>query len=609
MTLYKSNIRCNIFKQFLLLFTFFILAEKSMNKFNFFPIHLAIFVPMHIKIFILFALMAFNIVGQNKSYDKYDLHSPLGIPLVLAANFGELRSNHFHTGIDFKTNHRTGYNIYAIDDGYVSRIKVSPWGYGQVVYIDHYNGLTSVYAHCESFEGELQELARSRQEHDNHFEFDYYPAKDSLKVFKGQIIAKSGNTGGSTAPHLHFEIRETESEDALNPLLFNFDIKDTREPRIRGLKMYSLTKEGYRIPDKSKRFDTYASGSKYHISGDKITIQADYSSKEGGVGFAFDAIDQLNAANNICGIHRSYLVVDGDTVFSQDMTRISFYTNRQINTHKDYEEYHNRRKHFHKSFRTCHNELPIYRDQKNKGILNVQPGKSYNIKYSCYDTEGNRASLEFDLVINEGKQHQNTTLYASKKKLYPDAPFMSIASSHYIYFPQELLYEPTPLVLDTANSVIFGNSEVPLDNYFEIMLPTSGDDMTDKYYVEHLDNRGRSTALIGPQNDGWISVKSKEFGAFEVKVDTTGPTIENRNFRNTANVRGKTLIWNISDNDSGIDQYDLYIGGKWQLLSWEPKREAFFYSPVESIRGSKSVKIIATDLKGNKTTKEYTLNF
>lgn len=571
---------------------------------------MTIFADMRNLIFFILLLPYLEGFTQ-KPYDQYDFHDPLDIPLVLAANFGELRSNHFHTGIDFKTNHRTGYKIYSIDDGYVSRIKVSPWGYGKVVYIDHYNGLTSVYAHCESFNGAVEELAQMIQRKNEHFEFDYYPAKDSLKVKKGQVIAFSGNTGGSTAPHLHFEIRETESEDALNPLLFDFPIKDTRKPRIRGLKVYSVTKEGYRVPHRSKRFSTYASGNNYRVKGDRITLPADFASSGGGIGLAFDAIDQLNAANNICGIHQSYLIVDGDTLFSQDMTRISFFTNRQINTHKDYEEYHNRRKHFHKSFRTLHNELPIYRREKNRGIIKVKPGETHNIIYHCYDSYGNSTSISFKLAISEGKQPEKHTLYAGKRKLYPDTPFMDIDSTHYLFFPQQLLYEPTPLIfqINKDGAVQFGDNEVPLDDYFELMLPIRDGKRPSHYFVTHTDHRGRTSALTGNVKDGWINIESREFGAFSVSIDTISPSIQNHNFRNGDHVGSKKLIWRINDDQAGISEYDIYIDGEWYLLAWEPKRGAFFFEPENDLQGKKTVKVVASDRCGNKTTASYDLSF
>src|SRR5690554_4080958 len=338
----------------------------------------------------LFLVICWNLQlqAQTIDYSKYNLHSPLDVPLVLAANFGELRSNHFHTGIDIKTNRRSGYNILSIEDGYVSRIKVSPWGYGHVVYIDHYNGLTSVYAHCEAFVGELADLAFQQQENNEGFEINYYPAKDSLKVKKGQIIAKSGNTGGSTAPHLHFEIRETVTEHALNPLLFGFDIQDTQEPTIRGLKVYALTEEGYRVPNKSKSYTVSGGNGNYSVSGNTVSVDASYTSEKGGIGFSFDVIDKLDAADNVCGINEAFLLVDKDTVFSQNMERISFSSNRQINTHKDYEEFHNRRRHYQKAFKTKNNPLPIYRTMRNNGIIKVSPGNTYPINYIAKDAYG-----------------------------------------------------------------------------------------------------------------------------------------------------------------------------------------------------------------------------
>lgn len=175
---------------------------------------------------------SFGVAQYNLSI-TYDFYHPLKIPLVLAVNFGELRSNHFHTGLDFKINQKIGYIIYSIEVGYVSRVKVSLWGYGMVVCVNHYNGLTSVHAHCSEFKGGLADLVKWRQEKEQNYEIEYFPPKDSLKVKRGEVFALSGNTGGSTFPHFHFEIREAKTEHALNPRLFDFAIADTRKPTIR----------------------------------------------------------------------------------------------------------------------------------------------------------------------------------------------------------------------------------------------------------------------------------------------------------------------------------------------------------------------------------------
>ncbi|MEX2484146.1 MAG: M23 family metallopeptidase [Brumimicrobium sp.] len=550
-----------------------------------------------------------SVFAQKLDYKDYDFHPPLKIPMVLAANFGELRSNHFHTGIDFKTNRQTGYDIYSIDDGYVSRIKVSPYGYGYVVYVDHYNGLTSVYAHCDEFVRAVDYLARNQQKKEQNFEFEYYPPKDSLKVNKGQIIAKSGNTGGSTAPHLHFEIRETKTEHPINPLLFDFKIEDTRKPTIRGLKIYGLTKEGYRIKNKAKRFNVYGSNGYYSVANNLIQIPANFTSNDGGIGFAFDAIDQLNAAENICGIFKAHLLVNGDTVFSQDMTEIHFSSNRQINTHKDYEEFHQRRKHFQKAFKTVHNPLPIYRSVKNNGILNTQPDTKHQIRYVCEDVEGNIASLAFELEILEGEKLNTNTLYSNEKHLYPDSAFMDFNDDYYVLFPPGLVYEPTPLLINNSQKFYFGNDDIPLQEKYKIMFPVDDQFPNEKYYINKTDKRNRSSSIIGNVHNGWITAWVKDFGAFEVATDTIPPTISRRNFINKGNVRGKTLIWSIEDDQSGLKDYDIFIDNKWYLLKWEPKRNAFYFEAPPELKGTHKLQIKAVDACGNVSEELYQLEF
>lgn len=480
---------------------------------------------MHKYFYIFLFLLSFGqtLFAQYDPNKSHDFHPPLKTPLVLAANFGELRTNHFHTGLDFKTDRQIGYPLYSIEEGYVSRVKVSPWGYGHVVYIDHPNGLTSVYAHCSAFLGQLDSLVKAEQKKQENFAIEIFPAKGLVSVKKGEKIALSGNTGGSTAPHLHFEIRDTKTEYALNPLLFGFDIADHRAPRIRGVKVYALTKEGYRVPQKEKEYRTNDQATNPTIVGNQITVPANYTSVNGGLGFSFDAVDQLDGADNICGIFKSYLIVDGDTVFSQDMTAIDFAANRQINSHKDYEAFHEQRRHYQKSFKTIHNPLNIYDDSLSNGILNFKPGSSHAIQYTCVDTKGNTTTLKFTLKVEAGNASDWSNLYSpSQNYLFPDSSFIDIDDEHFVLFGIDLLYEPTPKIITAQAPFTFGNPEIPLESYYKIMMKI--DTLlypAERYCITVKDERGRIKSIGGTYKDGWLTAKTRDFGYFEVKADVT----------------------------------------------------------------------------------------
>ncbi|MEO0527194.1 MAG: M23 family metallopeptidase, partial [Bacteroidota bacterium] len=197
---------------------------------------------MRIPFLALFIFFLNQVVAQE-NYPKDAFRSPLDIPLVLAGTFGELRSNHFHSGIDIKTQQRQGLPIYAIGDGTVTRIKISLWGYGKAIYIAHPNGYTSVYAHLQKFSPEIEKYLKKIQYQKKSYAVEVFPDYGELKVIKGDVIAFGGNTGGSSGPHLHFEIRNSVSEKPTNPLFYGFEVRDATNPTFLGLYGYALSED------------------------------------------------------------------------------------------------------------------------------------------------------------------------------------------------------------------------------------------------------------------------------------------------------------------------------------------------------------------------------
>ncbi len=544
-------------------------------------------------------LTSFSSFGQIIPEGGY--HAPIGIPLILSSNFGELRPNHFHMGVDFKTNNRIGYNLYSIEEGFVSRIKVSPYGYGKVVYIDHPNGVTSVYAHCSEFKGKVDSIVRVTQEQEQDFAVEIFPRKGEISLAKGEVFALSGNTGSSTAPHLHFEIRDTKTEAALNPLVYGFDVADTKTPEIRGVKVYSLTKEGYRFPNKSTVRVVTRGSSNHFIRGDKITIPANYCTESGGIGIAVDAIDRLNGAPNQCGLYGSILIVNGDTLFGQQTDRVPFESTRYVNSHKDFEEYSKNRKKYHKCFKTTQNSLPIYTYDKN-GVINCKPGDVLKIEYVGYDPKGNRSMLNFDIVILAGEMNPEDGIGLDLSYLQPGYSLQLENENRQVQFGVETVYEPLKLNESKLNTEI-GKAAVPVHKEYIIKVKSSEID-DGKHYIEVITAKGRKRTMITAYQDGWYHAHSRYFGQYSLKRDLTAPTIATKNFKSTTTyTSSKKMTWKIGDAHTGIADYDLFIDGKWYLIEYESKGSfVTFYRP-DDVKGKKEVKLIVEDKVGN--TKEW----
>ena len=362
------------------------------------------FLAFRLACIFLLILGSFSGFSQN----TVDFRSPLGIPLYLSSNFAEIRTNHFHSGIDIKTQGVVGKNVYAIDDGYVSRISVSSGGYGKALYITHLNGYVSVYGHLKNFNEKITRYLRRKQYEQERFKVSLYLRTDFISVKKGEIIAQSGNTGFSGGPHLHFEIRDAQTEHPLNPLLFGFDVKDTKPPKILKIYLYPVGKNTA-IDGKNadKVWQVQAFKGAFSLKGKKIP------QVHGQVGFGIQAFDYANNSHNRIAPYSIELQVDSTTIYQHILNEFSFYETRDINSHIDYSRRIRHKTKIHRIFTAPNNRLSIYKQLKNRGVVEFTDGKIHHIKFIVRDVKGNQSVLKFK-VKSLAKQPK----LSAKKQIY-----------------------------------------------------------------------------------------------------------------------------------------------------------------------------------------------
>lgn len=545
-------------------------------------------------------------------YEETNFSSPLGIDLILAGNFAEMRSNHFHTGLDIKTNGREGYKIYAIDSGYISRINISHWGYGNALYISHPNGFTSVYAHLSTFPPKVLDYIRKKQFSNESETIQVYPGKEDLPVSKDEVVAYSGNSGSSTAPHLHFEIRETGTEKPVNPLLFNFDIKDTKKPVLLDVKIYPL--EGGLINGKKKEYNVDLVG-----SDGKYKRQYDLPIKvKGKIGLAINTIDYLDGAGNKCGIYTIELAVDQDIVFKQKLEKLDFSTNRYINTHSDYLGYRLNKQSYHKSFLSENNKLEIYELIQNKGRIEFDDTLVHTLTYTVKDVYGNTSIVSFTIKsegLNEAENEltpEGEFIDASERSLVSQNGFEAELPKNAVYEDLKYQYQQSQISNSFAPLHQFHDDYTPVQKYFVLRLKSVGipEGKEDKaLIVEMSKNKKVAYAKGGEYKDGWVETQVRSFGDYTIKLDTVPPVINPVNISDGKNMSGHDFIqFKIADNLSGIEDYDVYVDGEWKLTFYNVRKGTLTmlfddYNNVE--KGEHKLKVKLKDERSNKSELEY----
>ena len=333
-----------------------------------------------------------------------------GAQNYLSGTMGEIRSSHFHAGLDIKTQGVQGLEVFSSADGYISRIKVSTGGYGNALYVLHPNGTTTVYAHLQKYHTAVADYVRKAQYRNKTFEIELYPEKGQFPVKKGEVIGYSGNSGSSGGPHLHFEIRDNQQRP-INPLKYRFtEIKDNIPPEVRKVALRTMDKQS-RINDQYGRFEfsVIKRGSTYTLP---VSISA-----YGNIGVEILAHDKLNGANNRNGVPCMELNFDQQQAFQQNLERFKFSETRSVLIHTDYQTAREKGQRFVKMYVDNGNQLPFYETNKSKGTINIIDDSTHNVQISLWDIYNNFSQVVFEIEGSSPSNKLSLTNYKNASKL------------------------------------------------------------------------------------------------------------------------------------------------------------------------------------------------
>ncbi len=548
------------------------------------------------RLFFLFCCAALAVPARAQ-YPQNLFRNPLSIPIRLAGNFGECRPNHFHSGIDIKTNGIENLPVHAAAAGYVSRISLKPGGFGHCLYVTHPEGYTTVYAHLNDFAKPLQDLVRNAQYRAEAWELDTVLSPGVFPVSKGQQIAWSGNTGSSTAPHLHFEIRNTETERPLNPQLFGLTAADARPPLLRNLYLYNLDNSIYQSPPLKiplqKRGDTYRP-----VGSDTIRMAASR------IGIGIDGDDYADGSENTLAPLHTSLSVNDAPICNITLDDIGYDETRYLHAYADYSVKQKGGPWVQLLFRLPGNGLTRIYETTADGVISLQEAQPAAVTGSWQDAAGSESRYAF-WVKNSGKSTPpcNPAWLPNTSLQYQSPNLRLQAGSAALYDGVCETVAQTARTRALSPAFRVGRADIPLHTPLTLWIKPDRPvpfALRSKLALLHSDGKSETGVPAASDSERWYRGSAKAFGTFWLAADTTPPVIT------PVKTGAGMLRFRITDKTTRVVAARAEANGRWILL--EQHGDTWTYVFDDRLpKGSYQLRLTARDAVGN--TAVYSTRF
>ena len=542
---------------------------------------------------------------QPRVYPKGYFQWPVGAKVGLVANFGELRPNHFHMGLDCRTEQVENKPVYAAAAGYIAKVKIEPWGFGRALYVNHPNGLTTLYAHLNDFYPALESYIKKQQYQLQKWNVFLDIPAAMFPVSKGAVIAYSGNTGGSQGPHVHFEVRDTKTDNVLNPLLMGFPISDNIAPDILRLAIYDRCKSTY---EQTPRIYPLRK-----VNGVYVPAAGNLVANTEKVSFAITAYDRYTGSTNQNGIYEATLLDNDVEVAGFQLDSISYADTRYLNAHIDYKLRANGGTHLQHLSKLPGNRSSIYKTDNTSGIIDLESKLPHAIRINVADPNGNISSISFNISSSGPSPASTNPAAQAGKQFHPGFINIFENESIHFYLPENALYDSFNFkynqTKDVKGKTIYQvhNATVPLHTYFNLKIKENFSPADTGRIVMHRFYGSKKDYVKARYENGWYKGSFREMGNFQLMVDSTPPVLSSFGLVNNLDASKLTrLVFVVSDNTEDIKNFTALLDGKWLRFSNDKGRNFIYRFDEQCPPGLHELEVTVEDQVGNVTQKKYT---